>query len=711
MAYPTGANLNNLLLQQLSFRTGGNYPISSLYTLYANGQGQTYWSNSVNPDSLSTLSSAVGNAIVSSYVTLSTLINTLAPSTIVSEFSTFKYYTYSSISTLFYYQDILLAESTNLNYAFLSTANSFQIQLDSYYQSTMNATNSTVSALVGFSSFYQTISTQNSSFEFALSSMSTGIGLQDAITSTLLTALINNGLYSTSQWTTEQISSLTSTFATNTNFDTFSTSINYALLSTSTGISGEIDNTNAYITDVSTSVTDNTYALLSTSDSLLLTIDTLSGELAYLSSGFISLSGEVSSYQYFNYSTISSLTNEVSTLTSLTATNTAEIFSLNQQVSVITTSSILEGIYSTFIQLEAYTVELINSTNTAAEASFAALQLSTMLFLESTNTAYVEFSESTIYGVEAQLRSSIDVYTSTLISTTNYNLSTSISTLISNTDYTISTFISTITDEIYMLSSLISTTAADASAIVSSINGVQLIQLNSDNFTGSLDFANYRNFIVQVNNIANLANSTYTVSFNPTTLSNIALQQGVIMLDISTNTQAYTQNSNKLALNFNNWNIINTPTYTRFPMLANSAYKMEYIYSVYNNSVYANLINVWPYQNTSNLTVSSINSNLAIDPTNANIFSTGTTLRVAWNMYLFSTFVTGFSSFINVDVDISGSLIQSFGPYSYRQSTFQITMPDGGYPPGTPDVPAVFKSYVIGEPENASIVNGFAAYP
>lgn len=681
MAYPTGANLNNLLLQQLSFRTGGNYPISSLYTLYANGQGQTYWSNSVNPDSLSTLSSAVGSAIVSSYVSLSTLINSIAPSTLVSEFSTFQYYTYSSISTLFYYQTILLGQSTNLNYAFLSTANSFQIQLDSYYQSTLNATNSTVSALVGFSTFYQFISTQNSSFSYALSSMSTGIGLQDAITSTLLTALINTGLYSTSQWTAQQISSLNSTLVTNTNFNTFSTSINYSLLSTSTGLSGEIDATNAFITDVSTSVTDNTYALLSTSENLLLTIDTLSGELSYLSSGFVSLSGEVSSYQYYNFSTISSLTNEVSTLTSLTITNTAEIFSLNQQVSVITTSSILEGIYSTFIQLEAYTVDLFDS-----------LQLSTNLFLESTNTAYVTFSQSTIYGLEVQLTSTFDSYLSTLLSTTN-------------------TTISTINDSLYTLSGEISTTAAGASAIVSSINGVQLIQLNSDNFIGSLDFANYRNFIVQVNNIANLANSSYTVSFNPTTLSNIALQQGVIMLDISTNTQAYTQNNNKLALNLNSWNIINSATYSEFPMIADSAYKMEYIYSVYNNSVYTSLVNIWPYQNTYSLTVSSIEENTAIDPTDIKIYSTGTTLRVAWNMYLFSTFVTGFSSFVNVDVDISGALIQTYGPYSYRQSTVSITMPDGGYPPGTPDVPAIFKSYVVGEPANASIVNGFAAYP
>jgi hypothetical protein len=613
----------------------------------------------------------VGNAIQSTYVELSTLIHDIGGSTIVAELSTFEHYTYSSISTLFYYQNILLAQSTNLNYAFLSTANSFQIQLDSYYQSTLNATNSTVSALVGFSSFYQLISTQNSSFAYALSSMSTGIGLQDAITSTLLINYINTGLYSTSQWTYAQISSLTSTSATKTQLGAVSTSINYALLSTSTGLSTEINNLND---DIALNSTFINYSLLSTSDNLLTTIDTLSGELSYLSTGLISLSGEVSSYQYYNLSTISSLSLQVSTLTSLTNTNTAELFSLNQQVSVITTSSILEGIYSTFIQLEAYTVEL-----------FYALELSTMLFLESTNTAYVTFSESTIYGLEVQLTSTFDSYISTLVSTTNQS--------------------------IYTLSGEISTTAAGASAIVSSINGVQLIQLNSDNFTGSLDFTNYRNFIVQVNNIADLANSTYSVSFDPTTLGNIALQQGVIMLDISTNTQDYTQNNNKLALNLNSWNIINTPTYSEFPMLANSAYKMEYIYSVYNNSVYTSLVNIWPYQNTYNLIVSSINSNLAIDPTNVNIYSTGTTLRVGWNMYLFSTFVTGFSSFVNVDVDISGALIQTFGPYSYKQSTVQIAMPDGGYAPGTPDVPAVFKSYVVGEPANASIVNGFAAYP
>ena len=638
MAYPTGANLNALLLQQLNFRTTGNYPISSLYTLYANGQGQTYWSNSVSASTYSQLSTANGDAIYSTYVQLSTLIYEIGSSSIAVELSTFEHYTYSSISTLFYYQAILLAESTNLNYAFLSTANSFQVQLNSYYQSTVDICYSTLDSLTGYSSFYGELDTLYSSFEFALSSMSTGIGLQDAITSTLLINLINTGLYSTSLWTAQQISSLATSTATTANLDVFSTSINYALLSTSAGLSGEIDATNAYITDVSTSVTDVNTALLSTSDSFFTTINTLSGEIEYLSTGFVSLSGEVSTFEFYTSTTISSLVSEVSFLSTATSVNTADIASLSLQVSVITTSSILEGIYSTFLQLEAYSVYIINST-----------EASTNYFLESTNTAYVAISQSTISGIEVEFKSTF--------------------------------------------------------------SGVQLIQLDGTNFTASLDFVNYRNFKVQVNDIVDIVGSNYSITFDPTTLSTIALQQGVIMLDISTNTQSYTQNNNKLALNFNSWNIINTPTYSEFPMVADSAYKIEYIYSVYNNSVYTSLVNIWPYQNTYSLLVSSIDDNTGIAPAYENIYSTGTVLEIEWQMYLFSTFTSGFSSFVNVDIAIDGAPTKTFGPYSYIQSTVQIAMPDGGYPPGYGSVPATFKAYVVGEPANASIVNGFAYYP
>jgi hypothetical protein len=61
MAFATSQNIDQLLTRGLSFRLPNNAPISSLYTLYANGAGQTYWSNSINPNDLSTLSTAIGN--------------------------------------------------------------------------------------------------------------------------------------------------------------------------------------------------------------------------------------------------------------------------------------------------------------------------------------------------------------------------------------------------------------------------------------------------------------------------------------------------------------------------------------------------------------------------------------------------------------------------------------------------------------------------
>jgi len=509
------------------------------------------------------------------------------------------------------------------------------------------------------------------------------------LTSSLLIQYINYNIYSTMAWTTQQLSSITSTSATKQELANFSTSINTALLSTSAGLSGEITDTYNFIEDVSTSIIVVNNALLSTSINLQTSIADISGAIVNISSSIGTLSGELSSFKHYTSSAINSLSGEVSSIYFITAQNTANISSLNQQVSIITTSSILEGIYASFIELEQYTVNLINSTNTAY-----VYYLSTAL---STQTAIIDhIVTSSVYGAVSTL--------TYVVSTALYTLSGEISTAL----YSLSGEIST---ALYSLSGEISTIAANATAAVSSVNAVQLIQLNSSNFTGLLDLVNYRNFTIQVNNIADLANSTYRISFNPTTLSNATLQQGVILLDISTNTQGYTQNNNLLALDLNRWGIINNATYSQFPMLADSAYKMEYIYSVYNSNVYTSLTNIWPYQNTFNLNVSSINDNTVLDPSGVNIYSTGTVLDLTWQMYLFSTFVTGFSSFVNVDVDISGALIQTYGPYFYTQSSIQIAMPDGGYPSGTGYVSATFVSYVVGEPAQGSVVYGAAYYP
>ena len=70
MAYNTTQTLDTLLLRGLNFRTPANAAISSQYTLYANGGGQTYWSNSISPTDLSTLSTTIQTNISSMTSTL-----------------------------------------------------------------------------------------------------------------------------------------------------------------------------------------------------------------------------------------------------------------------------------------------------------------------------------------------------------------------------------------------------------------------------------------------------------------------------------------------------------------------------------------------------------------------------------------------------------------------------------------------------------------
>ena len=687
MAYPTGANLTAVLLQQLNFRSGGNYPISSLYTLYANGNGQTYWSNSLSPTSLSAYSTSVGIAMTNQYITLSTLIqqnsNPAGLASVSSGLSTLTYYTYSTFSTVF----TLLATSTNLNYAFLSTANSFQLQLNSYYQSTLNVCYSTINSLANVSSYNSAVNQLTSSTQLWLSTMSTGIGRGVVSTNNSLIGLINTSLYSTNVWTAQQISSVAFTTVSTTQFNSFSTGINVQLMSTSVSFT----NQNSTITNVlyknatRLSTLEFSYINFSTSGFYIATSTFFSTNIYPVYQSLSSLNYNLNSTQSYLLSRSSLYAYDIGCLINSTNTNTNNIAYLSTQFAYITTSSILEGIYSTFIQLEQYTVNLINSTNTAyvyylSSALSTQTSVVNTIVISSVNTAISTFQSSVTYNY-SQLSSQISISLN--------NLSTIVTSTIINTSNSIS-------------------------SLVSSINSVGVITLNSNTFTSYLDFANNRNFVININNISNAVGSPYRVSFYPSTLTNIQFQQGIILINISTNTQAYTQNSNLLALDFNRWNILNQQTNALFPMIANSAYKIEYIYSIYNSNVYANLVNIWPYQNTSNLRVSSINSNLALDPYNNKIYSTGTALQIDWNMYLFSTFGPSntFTSQVNIDILISGATnsISTFGPYSYLQSSQTITMPDGGYPVGTGFVSTIFASYVVGEPANASYLYGAAYY-
>ncbi len=147
MAFQTTQSIDAVLARSLSFRLPNNAPISSFYTLYANGAGQTYWSNSINPKDLSTLSTAIGDVAGD----LSTTSNA---------FSTSIAFQQAQISTLFEGQ------------AALSTL------VEDKYTSSIEAFTSTLQSFSTFSTFYESLYLLQSTVEFGLSTLSTTIGFQ-----------------------------------------------------------------------------------------------------------------------------------------------------------------------------------------------------------------------------------------------------------------------------------------------------------------------------------------------------------------------------------------------------------------------------------------------------------------------------------------------------------------------------------------------------
>lgn len=624
MAYPTSASLNTALLQQLNFRGAGNTPISSLYTLYANGKGQTYWSNSVNPAILSSFSTSIGSgyAQVESDLQTAILSTNAATSTLI--YNTLGDYSQQSsqIAVIGYTLGVVLnneAElstnmsllSTGVNTAFLSTANSFQIQLDSYYQSTMNAAISTLNAISSVSSFYSQIQSTTNLTQVGLSTLSTALYTQNASTYTTLLSIFNTGLTSTSVWTAGQISSLSSVMMSIGTLNNFSTQINSALLSTSGSLQSYISSNTAE---------------LAAHDSRISTLEYCSSGISTASylwiSSFYSTNVNTTNILVYNQSTIlgstiqyinqlsTSYAYSISSLTGSTLTNIIAISSLNTQLSTITTSSILSGIYSTFMQLEDYTVGLMD-----------------------------------------------ELYSSSV-----YILSTTISTSVSATSAT------------------------------------QLLTLANTNSLVSMDFANYRNFNINVYSIQDSLGSPYRVTYNPIILGPEATYQGLITVNISTIGQSYTQNNNLLCLDMSRWGIINNGYQSTFPMLANSDYTIEYQYNILNNCVYTNILNIYPRMLTTNLSIAPNSYGL-------NIYEAGDTLNVSWNNYMFSTF--GLSHYIadinvNITIQASSNITTIYGPYKWPTSNVNVYMPSTATGPTSGTLNGYVQTYFTGQYANAT---------
>jgi len=491
MAFNTGASLDSILLRGLNFRYPNNAPVSSFYSLYANGAGQTYWSNAILGDNLSTVSTSLG-------------IQYSSFSYFISSINTVNLQQTSNISTLYRAQFSSVVQllsndaTTNSNLAtlnnqfnnfvtytygdFVKQTNDNFLNIDTHVNSTLN---SAVASASSYGPVYSSISTVQGNLNASASSLSTSIMFEKISSYGALTnnyiAYTNAVVISTVSSFNYQISSINSSISSIIQLNTFSSTITSQLVSSSQNLSRQISSLSTYvistINDLSTQTNVN---FLSSTSSLTNRVSSLEGLSTNLSSiTYKWISSFYSTNIYYNnsttYSYINQNSNAISTINSIlyyvagqastisTFTNALYISgkstnaSLTNQVSdlwfaysTLSASSILVNIWSSFYNLEIYTSSVIGQRYSSITQYENNVYRSTVFQNISTTASYFNYYVSTLYASTL----------STLIPSTIYFTSSMVSTLYS-------------TQYFYMISTLNSSMTAIQSTYTSTMYGFQ----------------------------------------------------------------------------------------------------------------------------------------------------------------------------------------------------------------------------------------------
>jgi hypothetical protein len=435
MAFANSQTIDQILTRGLAFRLPNNAPISSLYTLYANGSGLTYWSNSINPTALSTLSTTIGD--VSNIVIIQG-------------------------NQIYDLSGKLCALSTGTDTALNNLSNYL-----------IDYTNSSIFGISTFSTFYAGLFELSTSTGLADNDLSTSISVTNSTSSAFLTSTLNSSfdsrLVSSSVSLLRQISTLSSSVVYTPSLISTTAGLNSGIVSTSIATNANISTVNGVLStsifalnSTTTSTTNNLYSTIQGYGPRIGSLETLSTNLSSISGRWISsqvglsqstltstfqtqinvVASTLSSVailataQFGILSTISTGTfQQISTINAVNLVQDAEISTLARNLSILTTSSILAGVYDTFIQLENYTVDLINSTVLTTNSFLSTLYFSTVTQTEAFANAYFStFSETVFLSSVSTTISYTDGLVSSLYSTgTSFLESTITSTLFGRT--------------------------------------------------------------------------------------------------------------------------------------------------------------------------------------------------------------------------------------------------------------------------------------
>ena len=722
MSFTQTSQLNSLLLRGLQFRTNSNVPISTSYALYADGRGGTFWDQALKASDLSSYSTSVADIAESQstltfYTTSSVTGMQEQISTLEQDFSTLA----GSVSTQI--DQAIFTFSTNQ--FFIDQLSSIQLELETE-----------------ISSLYSTLSSyDNANFStlssYILESQLVNFGYTDSSISTVYTQSV-----STSQ----------------ASLDAFSTSINNAVISTSIAFASTIFDQNSslaiYIsTDTEQTASTNSSFLMmfSTtntrvsnlelmSTNLLSTISSYSDYKLSTSQGIQDMSTQSTFFVVFStleatstlaistaiiaISTANTFANQISTLSSLTAQNTANITGLTANFNLLTTSTLISSIYLSFIGLTQFCSQLVVSTNNGLTSTlnsttegyistiystividilnqagtvFASTILSTAdgltsTFVSTLSTIYDDYTSS----LTAQLDSSILAYVSTPVATAIEDFSTMtyevISTFSTSYEASLSTFSTMTFEEISTFSTQYETALANFSTLSETELSTFSTLYNSTLYQTNETFTNFviglQNFVSSSALSTLYTEQTFTLSGDQSTaiLDLPAFRNFAIFISDIVDSYPYRITYDPTALYGMDWktgtiliNVLSTGGYSyNNGKIVMDLYRFGFPTSIYDSifptlssADYTLMYDYRIYNSTIYTTLQNVFPRLRI--LNASASGGGGTLNAGWTNY--SWIPTGlvgappFSPQINVDLLQGGVVVKRYGPYDISVSS------------------------------------------
>lgn len=361
------------------------------------------------------------------------------------------------------------------------------------------------------------------------------------------------------------------------------------------------------------------------------------------------------------------------------------VSSIQGQVNLFSTqmgtqSSLQSTLFQTQVSTNSSFQSTFLTTSTLYNALFSTMRTSTVIQQSTISSLFV----SSLAGFSSQFGTLLPSTAAGYVAEQTFDTQSAIGVLVPST-------VQTYLDFIEPLAASISTLA------FSTLYTEQQWTLSGSNFVAILDFQRFTNFYINVYDpLLSGTTSSYRITYNSNSVSSLLNKTGIITLNVSTPTSAYTNLNGRLWMDLYGWGLPTTIWNELYPSISTANYTEIYEYIIQDNTVYTNLLNAYPRIAARSLTLhTSTNTGVSTS------FWRGSPVTVSWSNFYGYPFTSlqlpAYRVETLVDVVVSNQAVGRFGPYDQTVSTATITLPSFSGTLTNP-ISTAIRSYIVGNP-------------